>query len=163
MKTIRLSNGEECLVDDEDFDMLSSINWFPKVAERSSTYATCNTNKKYGLAKSSMHRVVMKAEKGQYVDHINGNGLDNRKENLRLCTNSENLRNRNKRNKKDSSKYKGVSKMVPKGPNHSKLWRSYINLNGKQYFLGNYYSEEEARQAYDNAVVLHHGKFAKKN
>ncbi len=104
-----------------------------------------------------MHRVIKGAKAGQSVDHVNGNGLDNRRSNLRLCAHAENLRNR-KIHKNNKSGFKGVRKRK-----ESSLWRAEIRSNHKFYFLGNFHSAEEAAHAYDAAALKLHGEFARLN
>ena len=104
-----------------------------------------------------MHRIILNAPKGTMVDHINGNGLDNRKENLRLCTTRENNANQ-KKNRNNSSGYKGVAK----ASNCSK-WRAYIRVDGVQRHLGNHNTPEEAARAYDAAAKKHFGEYAHLN
>lgn len=105
----------------------------------------------------SMHRFIMDAPKGQQVDHINGNKLDNRKSNLRICSHSENLRNQRKP-KDNKSGFKGVS--WHKG---AKRWCAEIRSNGKRHHLGYFDTAEDAAKAYDIAATLIHGDYARLN
>jgi hypothetical protein len=89
------------------------------------------------------------------VDHINGDTLDNRRANLRVCTKSENNRNRRKLHP-TTSRFKGVYK-------NTKPWIALIECNGKQFVLGRFASEEEAALAYDKAAKEHFGSFARLN
>ena len=98
-----------------------------------------------------LHRLIMRAEKGQYVDHINHDKLDNRRSNLRVCTQSQNLGNRNL-NTNNKTGFKGVSKFRDK-------WRVYV---AKQY-VGVYPTLEEASNAYNQAALGEYGEFAKLN
>ena len=98
----------------------------------------------------------MNAPRGTIVDHINGNGLDNRLENLRLCSNSEN--SRNMRRGRGASNFKGVSWFE-----RDNCWRSYIVMLGRQLHLGYFDSEAEAARAYDIAAAKLFGEFAKLN
>ncbi len=101
-----------------------------------------------------MSRVLMKAKKGECVDHINHNTLDNRKENLRLCTQSQNSMNRRLR-KDNASGFKGVSwhKIIKK-------WVVYIRVDGSNKNLGYYDALEKAVHVYDAAAKEHQGEFA---
>ena len=89
-----------------------------------------------------------------HVDHINGNPLDNRKSNLRICTNAENQRNRGV-NKNNTSGYKGVC-----WAKQNKKWKARIKHNGKLIHLGYYKDKEEAARAYDKKAKELHGEYA---
>src|ERR1700761_3134479 len=107
MKTIPLSQRQYAIVDDDDYEFLMQWKWH--VLDSFHTYAMRNSKPVDGKRHHIlMHRVINKTPDDYYTDHINGNGLDNRKENLRSVTRGENQQNR-KKNSKSSSKYKGVS------------------------------------------------------
>jgi hypothetical protein len=96
---------------------------------------------------------------GQVVDHINGDIYDNRRSNLRLCTNAENIRNAQKRCiKKATSKFKGVG-----FDSNRNRWRATITVDWKTKHLGYFDSEEDAAKAYDIASEKYHGEFGRKN
>jgi hypothetical protein len=141
----------KAIVDDEDFDWLSKSNW----ALDARGYARRNNLQKKG-SKIFMHREIMGVAgvDGVLIDHKNGNPLDNRKENLRLCTNAQNSRNRAK-SQSNKSGYKGVS-----WHKSDKKWQARIGLGGKVAFLGNFDSPEKAHAAYCAAAALVHGEFA---
>jgi hypothetical protein len=104
-----------------------------------------------------MHRLILNAPKGADVDHINGNGLDNRRENLRICSRAENLRNRGiQRN--NQTGYKGVCWNKSKN-----TYTAQIQYEKTTYRLGTYPSAKEAALAYDKAARRYFGKFAKLN
>jgi hypothetical protein len=105
-----------------------------------------------------MHRCIIKVPPGMVIDHINHNGLDNRKANLRIATHAQNSRNTKKQRPKTASQYKGV-------PWNSTLkkWRAQITLNGKRISLGCFEDEIQAAKAYDNAARKYHGAFAALN
>lgn len=100
------------------------------------------------------HSFLMSPEKGFFVDHINHNGLDNTRNNLRTCTISENNRN-TRGNKNTSSRYKGVSYN-----SLNKNWRAKITFNKKTYEIGSYNCEHEAGKAYNEKAKELHGEFA---
>lgn len=104
-----------------------------------------------------MHRAILNVPKGYKTDHRNHNGLDNRKQNLRIATNSENQQNQKIR-KNGTSQYKGVS-----WNSKHKLWYAQIKLNNKVKWLGDYKNEIEAAKAYDEAAKELFGEFALTN
>jgi hypothetical protein len=105
-----------------------------------------------------LHREIIGAPAGMYVDHINHNGLDNRRANLRLATRFQNARNRPKTNKATSSKYKGVSYRAG-----NDKWSATIFADGKNVHLGHFETEIEAARVYDDAAREHYGSFAALN
>src|SRR3990167_9841185 len=108
MKIIELTKCQKSLIDDEDFEIVNGIKWFCLSVEKLSYAAT---NVKLSNGKSTlllMHRLILGNHSGITIDHINGNGLDNRKSNLRFCTHAQNMANR-KTPTTNKSGYKGVS------------------------------------------------------
>jgi len=141
------------IVDDENYEELNKYNWSALVnPSRSNTQYARRTKPNSGGKLIMMHRVVINCPDGFYVDHINGDGLDNRKENLRICTDGQNKMNRIPL-KNTKSKYKGVLC-------NEKCISAAININGKKKHLGTFKTEEEAAKAYDEAAKIHHGGFA---
>jgi hypothetical protein len=160
MQQIQLSGrhgrGLYAIVDDEDINLLIQVSW----ALNNIGYAIHHTTRK-GKSKSYlMHRVIMKAVKGQQVDHINGNKLDNRKSNLRFSTQTENRFNARKGFKK-YSQYKGVrfSPNYPKKPWMARFKRTL----DKEVYIGQFENERHAALAYDLWIVDMVGEFAKTN
>lgn len=108
---------------------------------------------------SSLARVLLcVSDKEKSIDHIDGNPLNNRRENLRVVTHSQNMRNKAKRGSNMSSAFKGVSYN-----NKSGLWHATIFLNGKNKHLGSFTSEKSAAMAYDHFAKVHFGEYARTN
>ena len=105
-----------------------------------------------------VHRLIMKPDDGLVVDHIDGNGLNNLRENLRVCTNAENSRNA-RQYKKTASKFKGVSRADSK----SKPWKARLKYNYKEVHIGIFKTQEEAARAYDEKAKELFGEFAHLN
>ncbi len=103
-----------------------------------------------------MHRAILGLKKGEIADHINGNGLDNRRSNLRKCTKMGN--NKNVKARWGKSKYKGVC-----WHKKTQKWQAGIKANYKYYYLGSYKSEIEAAKAHDRGATKHHKEFANLN
>jgi hypothetical protein len=106
----------------------------------------------------SIHREIMNAPDGLLVDHKNGDGLDNRRSNLRLATHSQNQCNKLKIKTKVTSQYVGVH-----FDKRRSQWATSIRNNGKTIWLGRFDSEIDAAKAYDQAAKKHHGEFARLN
>lgn len=155
MKEINLTNGGIALVDDEDFVKLSSYKWH-RHDERTLQYARVAL---YGSGKQQillMHRVVMNAPAGVDVDHRDGNGLNNQKNNLRLCTDQQNSMNL-KLFRTSTSGHKGVS-----WSKQSKKWESYIWFRRKKIRLGEYKEKADAITARENAEKELYGNWSRR-
>jgi len=109
------------------------------------------------LGKELLHRVILQPPEDMKVDHRNKNPLDCRRQNLRICTTSENAMNRGK-TRDNSTGYKGVN--LDKRRKRKK-YRARITANGKTYFLGSYKKPDEAGAAYREGAKKHHGQFAR--
>ena len=103
-----------------------------------------------------MHRQILGATKGQIIDHIDRNGLNCQRKNMRFCTSSDN--SCNKIDGKGNAKYKGVSKC-----SHTNSFCVRINKNRKPIYIGRFRDEIEAAKAYNKAAKIYHGEFAKLN
>jgi len=115
---ISLTQGKVALIDDEDMELVSKHKWCVR-REPNNFYAATGVTRPSGVhTVLRMHRLIMDAPRGMDVDHINHNGLDNRRVNLRICTRTQNLRNSRKR-KGCSSRFKGVAWCKP-----AKKWRA---------------------------------------
>lgn len=133
----------------EDYDLVRRYNWHLTY----NGYARANI----GGRTVFMHRLIMNPGPGMVVDHINGNKLDNRRENLRICTPAENARNCGSfRN--STSRYKGVHLCSRSGK-----WRAKIHVNKMHFKIGYFATEEEAARAYDARARELHGEFARLN
>ena len=157
-RRIGLTDGKFAVVDEEDYYRLGNFGWCARTSF-GKTYAIRFVDMpKRGAVMISMHREIMNHPKGLLVDHRNRNTLDNRKENLRLATHSQNSFNRQKTKSKTSSQYMGVSFDKRRG-----LWVVKINHNNKSIWLGRFNSEIDAAKAYDEAAKKYHGEFARLN
>jgi hypothetical protein len=162
MKTIELTKGYFSTVDEKDFDFLSRFSWCAQTHPRT-TYAITLYDPGIGIKKiASMHRIIMGNPKGFEVDHIDGDGLNNLRENLRICTVSENRRNRRKLDT-TLSQYKGVSSQYYVDGKPNRKWKATIRVWNKQIHIGSFCNEVDAAIAYDNAAREYFGKFARTN
>lgn len=151
MKKIHLANNKGiALVDDEDYEMLIKYKWHLSINKYASTNIKINNEWK----QKSMHRLIMKEPIGLQIDHINHDGLNNQKNNLRIVINSQNQMNKQKR-ENCSSKFKGV--YWHKG---IKKWTSSICVNKKRSHLGYFKNEEEAAIAYNKKANEFFGEYA---
>lgn len=161
MKKLELTKGKVALVDDEDFYWLSQFNWFAiQIGE--TWYA--KRSKKKGILRNAvsyeiyLHRVVMQLhDKTKVVDHMNHNGLDCQKSNLRICSKTENdWHSRGLLN--SSSIYKGVSWSKNKDK-----WQVSLKCEKEKIFIGYFDNEIEAAKAYDTIAAKYFGEFAHLN
>jgi len=155
MKKVSLTHGKVALVDDEDYPSLSCYKWYTKKG-RYTFYAAHDTGDKHNRKTEPMHRVILGLRPGdkQHTDHIDGNGLNNQRDNLRICTIAQNIQSSRKR-KMNSSKHKGVGWYPAYGK-----WRSRICVNRKKIHLGYFDFETDAATAYNQAALKHFGEFA---
>lgn len=147
VREIPLTQGKVALVDDEDYAFLMQWKW----------YYNCGYAKRGARGRITMHGTIMPSPDGTAPDHRNGNGIDNRRDNLRPATPQQNMWNR-KAVTGSKSKYKGVDWYAASG-----TWRAYIKINGKQKHLGCYREEQDAARAYNIAAKKYHGEFARLN
>ncbi len=157
MKEIKLTRGMVALVDDRDYDFLIQWKWHANPSTTNGCfYARRTIRVGKGVKRIYMHRLIMQADSGIKVDHIDRNGLNNQRSNLRLCTRQQNTFNTN--NRKRKSPYKGVSKK--EDYDRKKPWRACFKANGKQMLFGHFETEIEAAICYDINVLKFRGEFA---
>ncbi len=150
MKYLKLTNGRT-KVDDDMFDFLNQWSW--------------NINHKYVIRSVYignytgitiyMHRLIMNTPKGMDTDHINGDKLDNQRENLRIVNRSKNMMNTKSHKDSKTSNYKGVSYST-----RDKIWKAQITYNYKHYYLGGFKTELEAARTYDMKAKEIFGEYA---
>ena len=140
MQTILLTKGKRVVVDDDDYAYLKRKRWYTHT-NNGGHYAARTEEKRTVF----LHNVIMQPTDNLVVDHINRNSLDCRKENLRLITRGENLRNRTKI--RGTSLFYGVAYFT------TNKWRAYVTVNSKHLHLGLYPTEKLAALAYNVAVL----------
>lgn len=151
---VMLGHGKFSLIDKDDEERILSINWH---------YHNQGYAKGWVFDNSVyLHRFILRAKKGEYVDHANGDKLDNRKSNIRICTQSQNLLNKRNISIKKTSSFKGVSLCKMTG-----RWIAFgttgeYSTSGKRKVvnLGRYKQEIDAAKAYNDFVIKNHGEFA---
>lgn len=166
MKEIIFKNGMKAFLDDEDFEKFGGFNYHV-MPHGNNFYARRGTYdpeiyakfKKGHVGHFLMHREIMGITDPKIsIDHIDGNGLNNQKSNLRICTHSQTMGNRN-RNKNSNNKFKGVCFRKDKG----NVFYASIGINGIRKHIGSYESEIEAALAYNVAASFAFREFARLN
>lgn len=156
MRQLPLSQGLFAIVDDDDFARLSAYKWSASRGKMGNMYAVRRTTRAKGVKPKILllHREVLGlSTPPPFVDHINHNGLDNRKENLRIVTHLQNCLNT--RSRKGTSLYKGVS-----FDSSRRKWKVQIKAGDKHLQLGRFKNEHFAAIVYDVAALKHFGEFA---
>lgn len=159
MREILLTQGKAALVDDDDYDALMLHKWQACKDHGGNWYAQRRRWSRSLGKPIHMHREVLQAPDGVSVDHRDGNGLNNTKQNLRLCTNSQNIANA-KRRKDNSSGFRGVT---ANGRSWGKRWVAQIKYQNKNFYLGIYDEPAAAARAYDIKAKELFGEFARLN
>ena len=162
MRRIPLTQGYESIVDDEDYDFLCQFKWRVHIKKGETPYARAhvgpvgNRHERQEL----MHRLILGLGPGELGDHKNGYGLDNRRENLRRCTPTQNAIACKDRTAAEG--LRGVQRRTDR-PNGTKLWKAHIRVDGRLRGLGYFATAVEAACAYDIAASAHFGEFAQLN
>jgi hypothetical protein len=154
IKEIQLTQGYIALVDDEDYEKVSQYKWYAENRLYSWYARTTIIKTRKNIY---LHRFILNVKPDEEVDHINGNGLDNRRCNLRIVTHQQNMMNVKKRIN-GSSKYRGVF-----WDKEREKWEAQIAINGKSCYLGLFTSEVEAAKAYNIKALESFGEYAKLN
>lgn len=152
---VKLTKGYHATVDIADADVVAAFTWQAVVTGRrvyAATTVCAPGRKQYRLY---MHRLLLSAPAGMEVDHVNGDGLDNRRRNIRLATGAENRRNKGL-TAQNRSGLKGAS-----WNNHAGKWEANIRAGGKRHYLGLFLTAETAHAAYAEAALRLHGAFAR--
>jgi len=152
--TLELTQGKTALIDECDLPLVSQYSWHAVYRKPCWYAASSSLRRKTGQA-LYLHRLIMDAKPDEHVDHKNGNGLDCRRENMRICTNAQNRMNNHSRTGK--SAFKGVWFSAK---NANRQWRANISVGDKTVHLGGYETEAEAARAYNAAALKHYGEFA---
>lgn len=152
--------GYNTFIDDEDYEKVTRYTWYINRKEeklKNKIYYECKIKDCTGRHTIRLHRIIMNLQTGdgKIVDHINGDTLDNRKSNLRICTNKENVRNQ-KKSRKNTSGYKGVS-----FNKRDRKYQAHIRVDGRKKGLGYYNTAQEAHAAYCEASKKYHGEFGR--
>ncbi len=162
---IPLTHGKCALVDEPDAAALARLRWW--AFKRGNCWHAARTVKRNGTKRTVyMHRLLIEAPPGREVDHENGDGLDNRRSNIRLCTKRQNGQNRRQvGNRHKSSRFHGVCFKRQFGKWDATICAGPVNARGhaKQIYIGRFTSEEAAAHAYDAAARWHFGPFAALN
>lgn len=154
---IPLTQNKVAIISACDAELINEYKWCA-VEGRNTFYAKTNIKGDDGKQHTvKMHRLILDPPDGMQVDHISGDGLDNRRENLRVCNHAENQRNRLKY-QSASSRYKGVS-----WNQRDRKWYSHIHIDRKRTHIGRFDDELEAARAYNQAAKKHYGEFARLN
>ena len=152
-RKIPLTQGKYAIVDPEDYEELTKYKWFAK-RFKGRFYAGRTVKKKT----VRMHQAIIGDVEGKVIDHINHNGLDNRKANLRFVTTQQNSWNRRKNRGNYSSRYKGVAWSKSR-----KKWRTKVKCNGRVISIGHFDDERAAAMAYDARAKKLFGEYAAPN
>lgn len=152
LKEIKLTQDKIAEIDDEEYWRCKVYTWVAKWSHNDTWYAVAW--KKGSVGNIYLHKFIMRTD--EEIDHIDGNGLNCQKNNLRIVTRTQNMQNA-KPYRGGTSKYKGVSKRS------NGRFQAKIRLNGKLIYLGSFIDETEAAMAYDEAAIELFGEYARPN
>lgn len=155
--TLQLSKGQTTIIDKKTYWMVKPYKWYTSPTHKGYYASSVIYTREAGRKKIYLHSHLLRIDSASQVDHINGNKLDNRLSNLRVCNTTQNSQNKTK-TVKNTSGYKGVSWNDDK-----KKWNASIRVNGKTICLGNFGSKSAAARAYDTAARKYFGEFARLN
>lgn len=155
MKELYLSEEEVVLLDDEDFLEVSQFNWHVLRKPHYTSYAVRNIFIDGRWTSFLMHRMILRVNPDQHIDHIDGNGLNNTRANLRIATRGQNMRN-TRHHRNNTSGFRGVCF----DRQHQK-YRASIRTDGRLKYLGLFLTPEEAHMAYCAAAKVFHKEFAR--
>lgn len=157
MKELKLTKEKVAIVDDDVYDDLIKYKW-SALCDGCNWYAYMTIGSKKNQKRLMLHRIIMLLTNPKvFCDHIDGNGLNNQRSNLRICTSALNSRNRRMK-KTNTIGFKGVSYKAK----HKKFQAS-INIDGKFIFGGHFDSAVDAAKKYNDLALQYHGEFAKLN
>lgn len=157
-RQIPLSKGGFTVVDAADYGWLSKYRWRFDGFYAVRTEHIAMVDGKQKKRSVRMHRLIMGTPKGMDTDHINGDPLDNRRCNLRVCSRAQNMMNQRQERKGTTSKYKGVFWL--KG---HKKWQAQIAVGGKTIYIRLFEKEDDAAIAYNQCAIKYFGEFARLN
>lgn len=156
MKQIELRNGGIALVSDEDYPNISSHKWWGISVCGGHRYAERHIKVGGKWTTITMHREIMQTPKGMDTDHINGDSLDNRRTNLRICHRSQNALNR-RVDRRNKTGYRNISKRL------DGKFVAQVKLDKKHHWIGAFDTALEAAKAYNDFVGAHFNAFARLN